>query len=308
MNKKDKNASASYIDVSDRVLSRADMAETFGYYAQSFSNGEIVKESNVSSSDRPLIVNCAGNFASSFPFTTDRKNGRHDFMLVYVNAGTLTFYDKNKQIETGAGNIIILPPDTPHKYSSSGDGKLSYFWVHFTGGEANERLREYDLATFPTVYESVLGNHIHQRFQSVFDSFSKRDAFIERELSALLERLLITVSRSVIRGEKAITLSKSVKYIGANYSADIRIAELAELEHLSVSRYNYLFKDQMGMPPTKFILRLRMSSAKELLSSTDLPVKQIGIMCGYPDPHFFSKVFKGFFGISPAEYRKGFGV
>lgn len=308
MNKKNKSISHAYIDVSDKVLSRADMAETFGYYTQAFSNGEIVKESNLASSDRPLIVNCAGNFTSCFPFTTDRKSGRHDYMLVYVNAGTLVFYDRDKTVETGAGNVIILPPDTPHKYSSSDEGKLSYFWVHFTGSEAEERLKEYDLLTFPTVYGTVLGNHINQRFQSLFDSFSKHDAFLDRELAALIERLLITVSRSVVRGEKAMTLSKSVRYIGANYSADIRIAELAELEHLSVSRYNYLFKEQMGMPPTKFILRLRMSSAKELLSSTDLPVNQIGIMCGYNDPHFFSKTFKNFFGVSPVEYRKGFGV
>ena len=298
----------SYINVSGKVLSRADMAESFGYYAFTAPTGEVVDESNIESFDRPLIVNCAGNFASAFPFTTDRKNGRHDFMLIYVNAGTLTFFDGDNQIEAGTGNVVILSANTPHKYSNMGKDKLSYFWVHFTGNEVVSRLCEYDLQFLPAVYETASGNHIHQRFQSIFDAFSKRDLHLDRELSALFERLLITVSRSIVRGERTSTLSRSVKYIGANYNTDIKIAELAEIEHLSVSRYNYLFKEQMGMPPTKFILRLRMSSAKELLGSTDLPVKQIGIMCGYPDPHFFSKTFKSFFGVSPAEYRKGFGA
>ncbi len=305
---KEEKTSLSYIEVSGKVLSRADMAESFGYYAFTTSTGEIVNESDIESFDRPLIVNCAGNFASSFPFTTDRKNGRHDYMLVYVNAGKLIFFDGENPVEARPGNVIILSANKPHKYTYTGIDKLSYFWVHFTGSEAASRLEEYDLRHFPTVYETYSGNHIHQRFQSIFDAFSKHAAYIDRELSALLERLLITTARSIVRGERVSTLSKSVRYIGSNYNTEIKIAYLADMEHLSVSRYNFLFKEQMGMPPTKFILRLRMSSAKELLGSTDLPVKQIGIMCGYPDPHFFSKTFKGFFGVSPAEYRKGFGA
>ncbi len=79
--------------------------------------------------------------------------------------------------------------------------------------------------------------------------------------------------------------------------------ELASLEHLSVSRFNYVFKEQTGMPPTKYILRLRMASAAELLTSTDLSVKQISHMCGYNDPHFFSKVFRGYFGTTLVECR-----
>jgi transcriptional regulator GlxA family with amidase domain len=146
-----------------------------------------------------------------------------------------------------------------------------------------------------------------KRVYTRFFALSYTDANIIKAITTRPH--IITASRSLITdGEKNIKLTNALRYIGANYSADIRISDLAATEHLSVSRFNYLFKEQMGMPPTKFILRLRMSCAKELLISTDLPVKQIGIMCGYTDPHFFSKVFKDFCGTSPAEYRKGFGA
>lgn len=302
----DNNLPVSHIDVSDKALSRSDTSESFGYYAFTDPSGAISNESNIESFERPLIVNCAGNFTSSFLFTTDRKQGRYDYLLIYINAGKLTFFDKDRPIEASTGNVIILPANVPHKYTNVGCDKLNYFWIHFTGSEAASRLEEYSLSSFPTIYKTTSGNHIYQRFQGIFEAFSRRNLHLDRELSALFERLLITVSRSILQGdEKISTLTKSIGFIRSNYSTDIRIGQLAKMEHLSVSRYNCIFKEQMGIPPTKYILGLRMSSAKELLSSTDLPVKQIGIMCGYGDPHFFSKTFKAYLGVSPAEYRRG---
>ncbi len=291
------------------VLSRNELTECFGYYAYTEYRGEICKESNRESEDMPLILNCAGHFTSKHPFCTDNARGRLDYYLMYINSGKLTFFNGDTPLDAGAGDLIIFRANNRYSYSYRGGETLSYFWVHFTGSEVETRLREYSLECFPAICSTELQNHIPHRFRTIFDAFPNQDALRERELSALLERLLITASRSIARDdEKHSTLTNALRYIGSNYSANIRISDLADTEHLSVSRFNYLFKEQMGMPPSKYILTLRMSSAKELLRSTDLPVKQIGIMCGYDDPHFFSKTFKGFYGISPAEYRKGFGT
>ena len=296
-------------DTYSEALVRNELTECFGYYAYTENHGEACRESNRESAEMPLILNCAGHFTSKHPFTTDKKSGRLDYYLMYINSGDLYVYDGDKPCQAGAGDLIIFSANQRYSYSYRGGEVLSYFWAHFTGSEVEARLNEYSLKSFPCVYSTSAQNHIPHRFRTIFDAFSKQDDLRERELSALLERLIITASRSIRSGtEKRSTLNNALKYIGANYNSDIPIATLASAEHLSVSRFNYLFKLQMGMPPTKYILSLRMSNAKELLITTDLPVKQIGIMCGYDDPHFFSKTFKGFFGVSPAEYRKGFGT
>lgn len=303
------NRKRSSISGASAALSRYELTECFGYYAYNEYKGQAFKESNRESADMPLIINCAGFFTSKHPFSTDKTRGRLDYYLMYIISGELTMYNGDLPIEARTGNLIIYRANSRYSYTYRGGEPLSYFWVHFTGSEVEARLSEYSLDCFPTIHFTEAQNHIPHRFRTIFDAFPKQDSLRERELSALLERLLITASRSLITdGEKNIKLTNALRYIGANYSADIRISDLAATEHLSVSRFNYLFKEQMGMPPTKFILRLRMSCAKELLISTDLPVKQIGIMCGYTDPHFFSKVFKDFCGTSPAEYRKGFGA
>lgn len=290
-------------NVSEKALARADMTRLFSFYTSLNPSVQGTDQNDIESYERPLIVNCAGNYACDYLFTTDKKNGRHDYQLIFVNSGHLTMFDGERKILVKTGNVVLLPPKRPYKYTNAGSEKLSYFWVHFTGSEAKSRLEEYSIEPFPTVYDTKSGNHIQQRFFAIFDAFSRHNTHFERELSALLERLLITVSRSVDNGEKHGALSHSIKYIGEHYSDDIHIATLAEIEHLSVSRYNFLFKQQFGMPPTKYILKLRMTSAKELISSTDLSIKQIGIMCGYDDAPFFTKTFKRYFGVSPIEHR-----
>ena len=86
---------------------------------------------------------------------------------------------------------------------------------------------------------------------------------------------------------------------------DIRIPTLAAMEHLSTPRYNARFKEQLGISPTQYLLRLRMGAACDLLKNTELSVKEIATMCGYRDPYFFSRAFKAFTGSSPRTYRQG---
>ena len=178
--------------------------------------------------------------------------------------------------------------------------------MHFTGSEVALRFDEFNIECFPRIYKSVSSNRIARRFQSLFDAYEKRDAYRDRELSIMMEHLLVAIARGIDRDSAEITtLSRSIGYIVSNYSSEIVIPDLAKMEHLSTSRYNYLFKLITGVSPKKYILQLRMSTAAELIRSTDLPLKQIGIMCGYSDAYFFSKTFKAFFGVSPREYKKG---
>jgi len=146
---------------------------------------------------------------------------------------------------------------------------------------------------------------LHTRFSRLFDCFLKNDSLRERDLSASLEKLLIEASRATQSYEKPkSSLSKSISYINGNYSSPIKITELAKMEGMSMTRYNLRFKEQMGMPPTKYIINLRMNMAKELLCSSDLTLTQIGATCGYEDYNFFAKVFKSALGTSPKKYRQ----
>ena len=277
---------------------------TYGYYSF-IDNKESIHSCSRCSEERPLIVTCAGNFSTDFPFTTNNPSGRLDFYLMYIVSGRLDVSCLKDRISLSAGNMIVIPPNTPYRYTNDSEGHLNYLWVHFTGSHAKSLLDEYGIKFFPSVTETSDTANLSLRFKAIFDAYSKQDSLRDAELSALLDLLLIASARSITIDEAdANGLVRSLKLINSSYNLDIRIPELAKAEHLSVSRYNFLFKKQFGVSPSKYILRLRMNCARDLLSSTDLSIKQISLLSGYTDPHFFSKMFKAAVGLSPSEYRE----
>ncbi len=269
---------------------------------KTFNNG--LNNCNRASCELPLLINCAGNFETDVAFTTNNKIGRVDYYLLYIVSGVLALESPLGWTVCHSGDFVVFPPRTKYVYSHKENDHLEYLFIHFTGSEVENILNIYGFSLFPAVNTISHDKQIVMRFQNVFDGFSKQDSFRDRELSLLLERLFISMARR--RADisfKENQLRKSIAYINSKYTSLIRIPELAKIENLSVSRYNAIFKKLMKVSPTEYIIRLRISSACELLVGTDLPISKISQMAGYADPHFFSRIFKETVGTSPSDYR-----
>ena len=261
--------------------------------------------SNRLSLDRPLILNCTGTYNTKACVNTYNRIGRDDYYLLYIVSGKLKVATDEGEIVSEKGDLWIFPPHTLYKYSHADGDELEYMFVHFTGSEVESTLAECSLKLHPQVNRVSDDGGIYLRFREIFDAFTHRDHLRDRELSALLERLILTLGRSIKGADSAsTTLKRSIAYINASYDSQISVPELARIENLSVSRYSTLFKKLMGIPPLEYITGLRMASACTLLATTDLPICDVGISVGYSDPHFFSRMFKKSIGMSPAAFRK----
>lgn len=94
------------------------------------------------------------------------------------------------------------------------------------------------------------------------------------------------------------------EYIYENFLRNISINAIAK--HFDISR-NHLFKvckNHFGESPKQMIQELRMNQAAQLLSGSQMSIKEIANFIGYKDPFSFSKMFKGHFNYSPSEFRK----
>lgn len=250
-----------------------------------------------------MVVNCAGKI-SNLTNADNNNTGRLDYYLLYIYKGEMNVYNNGVAQCVKEGDVIIFPPNKHFRHECL-NTTVSYLWAHFTGSDVLNILDRYGIKLFPAINKANGENRISNRFQKLFEGFAKKDKFRDYDLSSLLDRLLIEIGRaiSVEQGEKLL-FAKSIRYINEYYSTQIKITDLAKMENVSMTTYNLHFKRQMGMSPTKYILALRMHSAKELLESSKLSVRDIGAMCGYEDFNFFTKTFKGFTGLSPLAYRK----
>ncbi len=256
---------------------------------------------------RPLIVNSAGNFVTSNEFKTYNPTGRLDYYLMYITDGSMRISFPDGEHTLGTGTLIFIPPSTPYCYTLDGGNHINYLWTHFTGSHVTTILKDYGFKLYPEINTVKHDSIFFTRYRNIFDAFASNDSFRDNELSLLLERLLISFARRLGDGikEERNLLSASIGYLNSHYTHEIRVPSLAKMESISVSRYNTLFRRIMGCSPTEYIAKLRINSACDLLTTTDLSIKEIGEMVGYPDAHFFSKIFKSRTGVSPKAYRSG---
>ncbi|MBQ4110639.1 MAG: helix-turn-helix transcriptional regulator [Clostridia bacterium] len=71
---------------------------------------------------------------------------------------------------------------------------------------------------------------------------------------------------------------------------------------LSYSYFKELFISKFGMPPVKYLTRLRIEKAKELIITHRYSITEISDMCGFENVYYFSNIFKKYTGVSPSKY------
>jgi len=101
------------------------------------------------------------------------------------------------------------------------------------------------------------------------------------------------------------TVQKAIKYINANYKKDISLDEVSEHVHISPYYFSKLFKKEQKVNFIDYLTELRINKAKELLTTTDMSIKEICSTVGYSNPNYFSRSFKKNVGISPTEFKEG---
>ncbi len=99
-------------------------------------------------------------------------------------------------------------------------------------------------------------------------------------------------------------LHRAIGYIERNLGTALYLDEIAS--HACLSKYHFcrLFKKHVGVSPIQFVLNLRISRAKVLLSRPELTIASVAVRTGFSDLSEFNKKFKKVTGITPTEYRK----
>ena len=104
------------------------------------------------------------------------------------------------------------------------------------------------------------------------------------------------------RAVKLIT--DNVNYINGHFHLPLTASECAAQAHLSYGHYAKLFRSVMGKSFKEYLTSLRMTKAYNMLLSSDLPVSEVALACGYENFSYFIAEFKKVYHITPSQLRK----
>lgn len=103
--------------------------------------------------------------------------------------------------------------------------------------------------------------------------------------------------------QKQQTLHKALCYIEQHFREAIEQKALARHCGMTPFRFCRLFKEELGMSLSEYLLRKRMTFAQELLQNSPMPITSIGYEVGFKDPSYFARAFKQCTGHTPSEFR-----
>jgi len=93
------------------------------------------------------------------------------------------------------------------------------------------------------------------------------------------------------------------QWLETHFSSHFLLEEVAQKVGLSLRSFRRRFKDASGETPMQYLQRIRIETAKQLLTTSNLGIDQIGYRVGYEDASYFSRVFKQKLHVTPGEYR-----
>lgn len=251
------------------------------------------------------------------------------YWRLYWNSSGKAKVMYKETIELTPKRILLIPPNTPfstdiegsrvpHKqnYSLEGNriesrdmeaelkkqGKVLHFFIHFNLGHPFDSIGP-EVFVFPmSAREEALIQHILDQLMTAHTPF---ELFGSISLYALLFALLHQIPAGAWdRQSLDHRVLQGIRHFEMNLRRSrIENRELAERARMSVNSYARLFKEQTGYTPGKYLQRMRVEKASNMLHHSDMSIDQIAMECGFCDRYHLSKVFARIMEIPPASYR-----
>lgn len=240
----------------------------------------------------------------------ERKYGSKQYILIYCLEGRGIIKVMDSNIELKPNSFYIIPPEIKHAYYAVQNTPWSIYWVHFTGPKSENLFRKFSgnnrtAAKFISFEERRI--NLFDNLMNVLEEgySSENIEFVNLSLWQLLGSFIFSSYFTEIGKEKVDgdIVTASIRYMKEHLNEPLKVNLIASHLNYSSSHFFSIFKKKTGYSPIHYFNHLKIQRACQLLSFTDMSVKEISFSLGYEDPLYFSRLFKKTMNISPLQYR-----
>jgi len=141
---------------------------------------------------------------------------------------------------------------------------------------------------------------------AMLDMEDLRAAWDEGSFEAAAKARLGRISAVMGRSPRwSQPVARAMAYIRENYGKQVSLELAADSVGLSPNRLSRLLVEESGRGFSDLLIEFRIEKAKEFLREPGASIKQVSVACGYPDPNYFSRLFKKVTGSTPSSFPIG---
>jgi len=281
----------------------------------------------------PLKYISSGHLLSEDSFLHPKRN-LDTFVLLYGLKGKMDIYQGDSCWTLAPNQYIILFPGIDHGGVTPTQGELSYLWCHF-----QLKIRKTEYMTTNELIQLIKSTSIEKQRNMLLDVYilsefgnlsdhgrvevlyhqvldiAKEQPYSHFISDYALSLLVLEISNQFFRFALQETVKKTktkqriyeiTEWLRKNYNEDCSLQSLSKRFYYHPTYLSASFKKSTGISLVKYVRKLRIATAKDLLLNTDDTIAQIAHTCGFHDDKNFMKVFKAQEFTTPSQYRYAF--
>lgn len=97
---------------------------------------------------------------------------------------------------------------------------------------------------------------------------------------------------------------KAVDYIEKHCTEDIFLRDVANHVNISPNYFSMIFKKEMGVVFSEFLLNIRLEKSKILLKKKGIKIYEVAYKAGFNNNQYFNRIFKQKYGVTPLAFKR----
>ena len=245
-------------------------------------------------------------------FTIDRPRGLGDDYLLLRFYTPMLVRTAAGVVHGEPGDCLLYEPTFPQWFTGRGVGFIDD-WVHITSQGMPELIRRYQIPV-NTLFRPRNLDFFSPTLQAISREQRRRELFWRDSVRMLVQQLLMRLGRSLDKQGSPnlqpgdLVRSDALRSVRMEVHERLdehwTVAKMAQLAHMSASRFAVLYKRVLGVSPAEDLIEARLARARELLTNSGTSVGEVAAQTGFKNPSYFSRIFRRRVGTTPRDHHR----
>ena len=229
-------------------------------------------------------------------------------VLEFVAEGAGLVELAGRRYRLRAGITFAYAPGVPHTIKNEPARPMLKYHVVFAGTEAKRLLDESPLHGGRAVQVSS-PKEVVELYEILQREGGSESVYGARICAALVPVLIMKIAERAVpyaveESRALATFHRAKHWIERHYVHLRTVEQAAQACHIEVAYLSRLFQRFGHTTPYRFLMRLKMNRATELLVDDGMLVKEVAAKLEFADAFHFSRVFKRVYGLPPGRFIK----